>query len=251
MKKIDLKSSSNLKVVAAVLPLLFSFVTIFYTRHSIETFYALLLTVTVLEFALIRKIAGKDFTKAYPYLMILFGAVGLAAAGILTIEKIELLKNPNYVTSCSLSPIVACSPVINSPQASIFTLPNPAFGILGYGLVLSVGMVILAGATKLEKWWWRIFLAGTVVGTIFAGWLVYQTLYNIGSLCLYCVAAWLVTIPTFVTTLKAASLNGSVKFPGKLKNLAEKYPLELTVTLYAIIVALVLERFWSYWISLI
>lgn len=251
MRNLDLKSRLNLKLLAAALPILFSFVTIFYTRSSIEAFYILLSLLFVAEFSLVRVIAGKDFTKAYPYLIILFGAVGLAAAGILTIEKIELLKNPNYVTSCSVSPIVACSPVINSPQASVFTLPNPAFGILGYGLVISVGMVILAGAAKLKNWWWRLFLLGTLAGTVFVGWLVYQTLYSIGSLCLYCVAAWVVTIPTFVTTLKITSLNGSVKLPRKLKDLVEKYPLELTTTLYAIIIGLALERFWSYWLSLI
>ncbi len=255
MKKIDLKSRLNLKLLATVLPLLFSYITIFYTRSSIGAFYVLLGVLFVAELSLVKMIAGKDFRVAYPYLMLLFGAVGLAAAGILTIEKIELLKDPNHITSCSVSPIVACSPVINSDQASIFTLPNPTFGIFGYGLVISVGMVLLAGAKNLEKWWWRFFLLGTLAGSIFVGWLIYQTLYTIGSLCLYCVAAWIVTIPTFVLSLKyvleegALSLRG--KFGARIEGFFKKYPVEVIVSLYGIVILLILKRFWNYWLSLI
>lgn len=237
--------------LATIAPLLFTFLTVFHTRQSIKVFFAMALGLVVLEFLLIKKIPGKGFNKSYPYIMITCGAIGLAAAGILTIEKIELLKDPSHVTSCSVSPIVACSPVINSPEASVFTIPNPAFGILGYGLVISVGMVLLAGANKLKKWWWQAFLAGTTAGVVFIGWLISVTLYDVGSICLYCTAAWLVTIPTFVTTLKKTSQEGAIKLPAKLKPLIERYPLEITVSLYGLVLALILERFWSYWVSLL
>jgi uncharacterized membrane protein len=237
--------------VATTAPLLFTFITVFHTRESVKVFYLLALILVVLEFFLIRKVGGKDFKKIYPYVLIVCGAIGLAAAGILTIEKIELIKNPNRITSCSLSPIVACSPVINSPEASIFTIPNPAFGILGFGLVISVGMVLLAGAEKLKKWWWQVFLAGTALGAAFCIWLIHETLYEIGSICLYCSGAWAVTIATFVTTLKKSSEEGTIKLPTLLKNLVESYPLEIIVTIYGAVIALILQRFWSYWITLI
>ncbi|HRV76376.1 MAG: vitamin K epoxide reductase family protein [Candidatus Nomurabacteria bacterium] len=241
----------NLEAVAAIIPLLFTFLTVFHTRESVKVFYALALNLVILEFFLIRKIAGKNFKKAYPYILIVCGSIGLAAAGILTIEKIALLKDPARITSCSLSPIVACSPVINSPEASIFTIPNPAFGILGFGLVIAAGMALLAGANSLKKWWWQTFLSGTLVGTIFCGWLIYETLYEIGSICLYCSGAWVVTIASFVTTLKYASKENAIKLPTKLRNMVEKYTLEIMVSIYALILILILQRFWSYWVSLI
>lgn len=237
--------------LAAVTPLLFAYITIFHTRDSVKTFYLLALILVILEFFLVKKIANKDFKKIYPYVLIVCGAIGLAAAGILTIEKIALLKDPARITSCSLSPVVACSPVINSPEASIFTIPNPAFGVLGFGLVISVGMVLLAGAEKLKSWWWQAFLAGTVVGAGFCVWLIYETLYEIGSICLYCSGAWAVTFAIFVTALKKTSEEGAIKLPAKLKSIVEKYPLEITVSIYGIVIALILQRFWSYWISLI
>lgn len=236
---------------AAITPLLFTFVTVFFTRESIKVFYLLVLLLVVFEWLIVKKISKGSFKQAFPYILIVCGSIGLAAAGILTIEKIALLKDPGHITSCSLSPIVACSPVINSPQASIFTIPNPAFGILGYGLVVSVGMVLLAGATKLKKWWWWTFLLGAKLGMFFIAWLIYQTLYGIDSLCLYCTAAWMVTIVTYVATLKYVSEEKIIKISKFKQTLVEKYPLETIASLYLVVIALILQRFWSYWISLL
>jgi uncharacterized membrane protein len=84
---------------------------------------------------------------------------------------------------------VACSPVINSPEASVFTIPNPSFGILSFGLVIGVGMMLLAGAQKLKRWFWQGFLFGTLLGLVSIAWLIHETLYGIGAICLYCTAA--------------------------------------------------------------
>lgn len=248
--KVAGRNISN-ELIAATTPLLFTFVTVFHTRDSVKVFYALALLLIIFEVYMVRKISKGSFSKIYPYVLIVCGSIGLAAAGILTIEKIALLKDPARITSCSLSPVVACSPVINSPEASIFTIPNPAFGILGYGLVVSVGMTLLAGAKNLKKWFWQAFLLGTAVGFVFCGWLIYETLYEIGSICLYCSGAWAVTAAIFVTTLKYASEEKAINLPTRIKLLAEKYPLEIIISVYGFVVLLILKRFWGYWTSLL
>ncbi len=247
LAKIEIKK----EFVAAVVPLLFTVITVFYTRSSIGVFFALALGLIVLEFFLVKKITGGNFKKAYPYILIVCGAIGLTAAGVLTIEKIALLEDSGHIASCSLSPIVACSPVINSPEASVFTIPNPSFGILSFSLVTGVGMMLLAGAEKLKKWFWQAFLFGTLLGLVSIGWLIHETLYEIGAICLYCTAAWVVTIATFVTTLKYVSEEGVIELPTKLKVLVEKYPLEIMVSIYGVIIILILQRFWNYWLSLL
>lgn len=241
----------NVEFAAAVIPLVFTFVTVFHTRSSVKIFYLLALALIVLEYLAIKNIAKGDFKKMYPYILVVCGSIGLAAAGILTIEKIALLKDPGHITSCSLSPIVACSPVINSPEASIFTIPNPAFGILGFGLVVSVGMMLLAGAKDLKKWFWQAFLLGAAVGVGSCAWLISETLYEIGSICLYCSGAWAVTIAAFVATLKHVSEVGAIKLPDKFKGVIEKYPLEIIISIYGFVILLILQRFWSYWTSLL
>lgn len=246
-----LKKKVNNQVIAAVLPLLFTYVAVFHTRDSVKVFYLLALLLVITEFLLVRRFSKSDFKKIYPYVLVVCGSIGLAAAGILTIEKIALLKDPAHITSCSLSPVVACSPIIASPEASIFTIPNPVLGVLGFGLVISVGMMLLAGAKNLKKWFWQAFLFGTVLGVGFCAWLISETLYEIGSICLYCSGAWAVTIATFVTTLKFTSEEKAIKLPKRIKSLVENYPLEIIVSIYGVIILLVLQRFWSYWTSLL
>src|SRR6185503_17443569 len=48
------------------------------------------------------------------------GVVGLAAALTLTVEKIEILINPDYVPSSSINPVLSCGWVMVNPQASAF-----------------------------------------------------------------------------------------------------------------------------------
>ena len=72
------------------------------------------------------------------------GVVGLAAALTLTVEKIEILINPDYVPSCSINPVLSCGSVMITPQASAFGFPNPLIGIVSFTVVLVTGVLALA-----------------------------------------------------------------------------------------------------------
>src|SRR3990167_567056 len=131
------------------------------------------------------------FKKAYPYLLIIAGFIGLAMAFIIMQEKIALLKNPNYVPSCNLNPVISCGSIMRSPAAEVFSFPNPSLGLVGFPIVMTVGMALLAGA-QFKKWFWRTFHAGTLLGLLFAHWLFFQSVYRIGALCMYCIGVWIV-----------------------------------------------------------
>src|SRR3990167_3599177 len=83
---------------------------------------------------------------AYPWILLIGGAIGLLAAVILTVEKIHLLQNPGASLGCDLNPIIACGSVINTDQASAFGFPNPLIGIAGFFGLMVIGAAILAGA---------------------------------------------------------------------------------------------------------
>lgn len=179
------------------------------------------------------------------------GIIGLFSASILTIEKINVAANPGYQPSCTISPIVACSPVIASPQASAFGFPNPFLGLAGFGMVIAVGMMLFAGATKLKKWFWWCFQAGTVFGILFVAWLMYQSLYEIGKLCLYCMAVWSITIPIFWTTLTFNLKEKNFSFKNGLNSFFKDNSGKLIAISYVVVLALILMRFSEYWYSLI
>ena len=58
--------------------------------------------------------------------VLIAGVVGLAAALTLTIEKIEILINPDYVPSCSINPVLSCGSVMVDPAGVGVRLSQPA-----------------------------------------------------------------------------------------------------------------------------
>ncbi len=193
-----------------------------------------------------------SFEKVFPWVLVIGAVIGVLASTILTIEKIHIAANPDYVPSCSISPVVACSPVIGSWQGKVFFgVPNPLIGIFGFACVLVVGMTLLAGVRIPKRWYWLTFQAGTAFGFLFCAWLISQSLYDIGKLCLYCIAVWTVTIPIFWTTLAWNIRQGHIKLRGALGSVFANNSGKFIAITYLIVITLVLTRFSEYFYSLI
>lgn len=198
-----------------------------------------------------NKLTKPSFEKVFPWVLTIGGILGLLAAGILTIEKLHLAANPNYQPSCSISPIVACSPVIASPQASAFGFPNPFIGIAGFAMVWTVGMMLFAGGVIKKKWFWWCFQAGSLFGMFFIGWLINEALYDIGKLCIYCMVVWTVTIPIFWTTLSFNLRQKNIICKNKVGDFVRDNPGKLIALSYLLVLVLIFTRFSDYWYSLI
>ena len=138
-------------------------------------------------------------------LMVVAGVLGLLAAMVLTIDRFTLLEDPDAQLACNLSPFIACGPVMESRAGALFGFPNPLLGIIGFSVVLTTGVVRLAGAS-LPRWYHRGMQVGVLLAAVFITWLQTQTLYVIGALCLWCLLVWTVTIPLVVAvTLENAA----------------------------------------------
>ncbi|MET9019741.1 vitamin K epoxide reductase family protein [Actinopolymorpha sp. NPDC004070] len=193
------------------------------------------------------------FPRLLPLLYVIGGAVGLAAAFVLMVEKVELLINPEYVPSCNLNPIISCGSVMKTGQAAAFGFPNPLLGVAGFAVVLTIGAALFAGAT-FRRWFWLGLQAGTVLGVIFVHWLMYQTLYRIGAVCPYCVVVWLVTIPTFLYTTLHNLDRGHLPVGDagrKIAGVLTRYHATILTAWIVMIVVLIGSRFWSYWSTLL
>ncbi len=189
--------------------------------------------------------------KVYPFVLIVAGIIGILASSILTIEKIRIAANPNYVPSCSISPVVACSPVISSWQGRVFGFPNPFIGIFAFACVLTVGMTLLAGAKIPKRWYWLTFQAGTLFGIGFISWLIAQSVYDIGKLCIYCMVVWTMTIPVFWTTLAYNIRQKHINISGKANALLANHSGELIAASYLLVIVLIITHFSDYFYSLI
>lgn len=181
------------------------------------------------------------------------GTVGLVAAFVLVVEKIALLGDSEYVPTCSINPVLNCGSIMQTTQAEVFGFPNPLIGVAAFPVLMATGAALVAGAA-LKRWYWWGLQAGVTFGLGFVAWLIFQSLYRIGALCPYCMVVWAVVIPTFwyVTMHNVGSgvFGGRIARSTAVRRAREAHVLVLTlVTL--VLVSLILERFWSYWITLL
>jgi uncharacterized membrane protein len=179
--------------------------------------------------------------------ILIAGVIGLAAALALTVEKIETLINPDYVPSCSINPVLSCGSVMVTPQASAFGFPNPLIGVISFTVVVVTGVLAVAGI-RLPRWYWVGLATGTLLGVAFVHWLIFQSLYRIGALCPYCMAAWAVTIPLFVVVT-------SIALQPVKSNVAARvlytWRWSLVALWFTALVLMILMRFWDYWSTLV
>jgi uncharacterized membrane protein len=181
------------------------------------------------------------------------GVVGTAAAFALVLDRIALLKDPAFVPSCSISPLLSCGSVMTSPQAEVFGFPNPLIGLVAFPIVTTVGVIALAGGT-IPRWVWLGLQAGTVGGLVFVHWLIIQSLYVIGTLCPYCMIVWLVTISVFCYTTLHNLTTDRLPLPAGWRRAGRElagYHGVVVTSWLLVITALIAARFWSYWTGLV
>jgi uncharacterized membrane protein len=134
-------------------------------------------------------------------LLTVTGAVGLLASLVLSVDKVQQLQDKiagrESEFLCDISAWVSCGSVMASKQSEAFGFPNSFIGVTGFAVVLTLGVVWLAGSQG-QGWIWGGLQVGTVFGIAFVTWLQVQSIYKIGALCPYCMVVWAVMIPLFV-----------------------------------------------------
>lgn len=179
-----------------------------------------------------------------------WAAIGLAAAFTLSLDKIKILENPDYRPSCDLNPVLACGSVIRTDQASVFGFPNPFLGLIGFSILLTLG-VLMASNVRLPRWVLNGAALGGIGGIVFVHWLAYHSLYEINALCPWCLVVWTVTMPLAVWFLLLA---GSRSRSDNVAFLAVQiWPWRFAAVAgwYLLVIVLITVRFWDYWRTLL
>lgn len=174
--------------------------------------------------------------------LIVVGVIGWIAAFTLTTERFELLINPQDPLSCDFSVLVQCRVNLESPQGSIFGFPNPLIGLGAWIAPIVVGTALLAGA-RFDRWFWIAFNAGFVFAICLVGYLVFQSIFVLGTLCIWCMVTWLVTIPAFwVVTLRNLSAGVFTSNPRLVRVASVAYAWVPTIVLACYILIAVLAQ---------
>jgi len=185
------------------------------------------------------------------WILIVGGILGLIAAFELTVEKVRVLADPTYIPACDLNPVLSCGSVIITPQAEVFGFPNPVLGLTGFAVVITLG-VLLAGGVAMPRWVWLGLNAGALLGFGFVQWLVWQSLYSIGSLCPWCMVVWTVTAPIFVWVTSANLLSGRLPTPASWSSAVSALVGLRGLILaawYVVVLGLIFVRWQDYWLG--
>jgi uncharacterized membrane protein len=155
-------------------------------------------------------------------IMLIAGLAALAAAFILTVDKLRLYENPELVLECSVNLVLNCSAVMETWQSHIFGFPNMLLGLMAFPLMILTAVFGLA-RTALPRWYWRTATVGFFAALIFSYWLFFQSVYAIEILC-----PWCLTVTTSMTLVFASVLHYDLKenifaFRKKLNNRIQRF----------------------------
>ncbi len=185
------------------------------------------------------------FVRTFPFVLILFGIIGASASAIISTEKFHLVENPGVKLNCDLNPVYSCGNIINSDQSSLFGVSNELVGLFMFTVLLTTGVVMLAGA-KMQDWYWKLFLLGMGAFALSVGWFFYQSVYVLNFLCIYCsivwFGGWAITIRGYAWVYDQKILPSN-----KLTTTVREYAFLIWFLVIVLAVVLVLEHFWYYY----
>jgi uncharacterized membrane protein len=148
--------------------------------HKIKSFY--------------RHDDAKVKDNRWIFTSMLVGAIAsLIAAFVLSVEAIQLAKDPNAALSCSINIVVNCATVAKTWQANLLGFPNSFFGMVSEPVVITVAIAGLAGVVFPKRFMFAAQLFYTA-GLAFALWLFYESYFVIQALCPWCLLVTATTI---------------------------------------------------------
>ncbi|GAA4680724.1 vitamin K epoxide reductase family protein [Gordonia humi] len=177
------------------------------------------------------------------WVLLVAGVLGLAAAGALTIERIELLINPSASLSCNFNPIISCGNVMTTEQAKFFGFPNPILGLPAFAVII-VTAILSIGRVKLPRWYWVGQSIGTALGWVFVHYLIFQSMFRIGALCPYCMVVWTITPVILVLSVSRALPDSA------LGRSVREWMWVLLPVWYVAVIVTGGVKFWDYWQTL-
>ncbi|WP_125612487.1 vitamin K epoxide reductase family protein [Specibacter cremeus] len=180
--------------------------------------------------------------RPYAWLLLATGVVAWLASGALVLDRLELYKNPNASLSCNFNTWISCGDVMKTQQAELLGFPNPFIGIVGFAVIITTAVVMLAGA-RLARWYWIGLQIGITLGMALVCWFWFEALYVITILCPYCMVVWAMMIPLFVFTTVRNLSHGVIPAPAGLTRFAGEWAWVIAGLGYLAVIATIFFRF--------
>ena len=113
-------------------------------------------------------------------------AIGLIASFIQTIERISYADQPLKALTCDINSVFSCSSVFDGWQSSFFGFSNSIMSLAFFAVVFGVSISGVTGSF-INKYLRYVMHFFSVFFLAFGAWYLYQTVYAIGALCIFCI----------------------------------------------------------------
>jgi uncharacterized membrane protein len=149
--------------------------------------------------------------------MLISACLSLTAAFVLSIDAVRLAANPDAALSCNINSVISCGTVANSWQASLLGFPNAFLGLAAEPVVITIAVASLGGV-RFPRWFMFTVQVIYTIGVIFAYWLFYQSMFNIGVLCPWCLLVTASTTLVFSTLTHVNIRDGNLMLPPRMRS---------------------------------
>jgi uncharacterized membrane protein len=191
--------------------------------------------------------APRSRVRAWLFGEMLAGAViGLVAAFVLSVHAVELAARPDAPLTCDVNAVLSCGTVARAWQASAFGFPNAFLGLVAEPVVITVAVAGLAGV-MFPRWFMIAAQTIYLLGFLFAYWLFWESLTQIGALCPWCLTVTVSTTLVFASMLHWNILQDNLFWPPRLQAHAltlvrsGAFPLLVLTWLVALAIVIVLK----------
>lgn len=180
--------------------------------------------------------------KGFGWFLVIAGGIAWLASFILVLERLKLYNDPNAAISCDVNAWISCGEVMKTPQAAILGFPNPFIGLVGFVVVITTGMVLLAGA-RMSRWYWIGLQVGVTAGMALVGWFWFTAVYTLALLCPYCMVVWTMVIPLFVWITVRNINHGVIPAPPALTKFLNEWAWVIVGLIYLGTIASIFFKF--------
>jgi uncharacterized membrane protein len=203
------------------------------------------------ESSFMKMFTKEHRSKNYMYyvftIMLIGGIAALIAAFVLTLDKFEVLQNPNAILSCSVNVVLNCSTVMQTWQSHVFGFPNMILGLMAFPVMITVAILGLA-RVQLPRWFLIAANISFFLAVVFAYWLFFQSVYVIQVLCPWCLVVTTSMTLVFSTMLHYNLKENTFKFAKKYNDriqwfLQSGYHQMIVLSWIALMVVLVFLKF--------
>ena len=164
---------------------------------------------------------GSFIKQHYLAIIICFFAfTGFVSAFVLTVEKFEVLRNPNAELACNINSVFNCGTVMKSPYAEVFGIPWSLLGVAGYPAAILTGLIYI-DRKKTNRILTYLVTLPPLGAFILSSYFMWVTAYVIGAFCPWCVLSAISSTNIFFALLTIQIQENNLGFSDKIAKILQ------------------------------